>query len=667
MKLPKRPLAVPCCLIGVEAGATRTVAIAVSGDHPEPVFEKWVERATSPSSAATCRRTVRQAGSLPRQASGLFHPRQRYQTSSKPVRHEFGPANLWLLDDRQLIHHLQTIARSMPRPTSLAIGMAGARTAADHARIRRAAAQVWPGVPCYASSDLETGLMAGEEVTPPSGRSGSRRRNAAMVRVLILSGTGSCCFGRAADGRTVRFGGWGHILGDRGSGYEVGLLGLKAVVHAFDHDRKWPLLGQHILRALALNEPENLVGWAQNASKADIAALALEVFRAAAQRDKIAVGILEATARTLASDAAACARFVTRPGTPVQFVLAGSVLLKQPAFATRVQRAVTRLWPRAVVSPLKRESAWGAVELARRNSGAPIPDLNSVPAAREDSPAPTLRALVASPTEQRNPRSMKLDELSLADAVTLMLEEDRRIPAALLAQRRKIERSVKLIVRSLKRGGRLFYVGAGTSGRLGVLDASECPPTFCTPPEMVQGIIAGGQTALWSSVEGAEDDAAAGAQAVAFRHVTRRDTVVGIAASGRTPFVWGALGEAKRRGAQRILVCFNPHLVVPQGHRPDLIIAPNVGPEILTGSTRLKAGTATKLVLNIFTTLAMVRLRKVQSNLMIDVHASNDKLRDRAVRILQALTRADDATARAALERTGWKIREAHTLLHRHQ
>jgi N-acetylmuramic acid 6-phosphate etherase len=184
---------------------------------------------------------------------------------------------------------------------------------------------------------------------------------------------------------------------------------------------------------------------------------------------------------------------------------------------------------------------------------------------------------------------------------------------------------------------------------------------------MVQGIIAGGQTALWESVEGAEDDPQAGARAVEFRGVGRRDVLVGIAASGRTPFVWGALREAKRRGATTILLCFNPFLKIPPSDRPVLMIAPRIGPEILTGSTRLKAGTATKLILNIFTTLAMVRLGKVRSNLMIDVKASNTKLRDRAVRITQQLSGADSAASRAALERSNWEIQKACARLRRYQ
>ena len=176
---------------------------------------------------------------------------------------------------------------------------------------------------------------------------------------------------------------------------------------------------------------------------------------------------------------------------------------------------------------------------------------------------------------------------------------------------------------------------------------------------MVQGVIAGGQRAIWEAVEGAEDDPAAGAAAVSFRGVTRKDVVVGIAASGRTPFVWGALEEASRKQARTILLCFNPNLKIQKTWRPDLIIAVDVGPEILTGSTRLKSGTATKLILNMFTTLAMVRIGKVLSNLMIDVKASNTKLRDRAVRIVQQLTNWDYERARRALEKHNWEIKKA--------
>jgi N-acetylmuramic acid 6-phosphate etherase len=191
------------------------------------------------------------------------------------------------------------------------------------------------------------------------------------------------------------------------------------------------------------------------------------------------------------------------------------------------------------------------------------------------------------------------------------------------------------------------------------LDASECPPTFRLPPNRVQGIIAGGRTALWKSVEGAEDDAAAGAAAIAHRGVRSRDVVVGIAASGRTPFVWGALWAARQRGARTILLCCHPRLEIPAARRPDLVIAPDTGPEVLTGSTRLKAGTATKIILNMLTTLAMVRLGKVTGNLMTDLQPSNEKLRRRAIRMVQTLTGAGAPAARAALEKAKWRVKAA--------
>jgi N-acetylmuramic acid 6-phosphate etherase len=269
------------------------------------------------------------------------------------------------------------------------------------------------------------------------------------------------------------------------------------------------------------------------------------------------------------------------------------------------------------------------------------------------------RSLKMSPTEERNPKSIKLDQMPLGKAIRLMLSEDAKIPQKLLKEARKIEKVTEAIAKAFRQGGRLFYIGAGTSGRLGVLDASECPPTFRSPPKMVQGIIAGGNRALRKSVEGTEDDSGAGAKEIQSRKVDGRDVVVGIAASGTTPFVWGALREAKRRGAATVLVCFNPYLEVPKEYQPRIVIAPNLGPELLTGSTRLKAGTATKLLLNIFSTLAMVKSGKVIGNLMVDLNPANVKLRDRATRIVQQFADVDYATARETLERNGWVIKKA--------
>jgi N-acetylmuramic acid 6-phosphate etherase len=251
--------------------------------------------------------------------------------------------------------------------------------------------------------------------------------------------------------------------------------------------------------------------------------------------------------------------------------------------------------------------------------------------------------------------------MPLDQAIQLMLAEDATLPGKILAESAHVAWTVEAVTKAFASGGRLIYCGAGTSGRLGVLDASECPPTFRTPASLVQGIMAGGRQALWSAVEGAEDDEAAGIQAVVARAVTAQDVVIGISASGHAPFIWGCLAEARRRGARTVLVACNPayrdHPLL------DRAILPDTGPEVLTGSTRLKAGTATKLVLNLITTLALARSGKVMSNLMIDLHPSNSKLRGRAIRIVRELTGVDEAAARAALESHGWVIRQAVTTL----
>ncbi|MBI3882252.1 MAG: N-acetylmuramic acid 6-phosphate etherase [Verrucomicrobia bacterium] len=606
-------------------------------------------------------------------------------------RLELGAANLRLLTDAQLLKHFRVIRRTLPVPSALCVGLAGMRTENDRKRILRTAELVWPRVPCHATNDLETALAAAEPAQHSTFNIQRSTLNSPSARVLVLSGTGSCFFGRAADGRTAKFGGWGHLLGDKGSGYEIALRALKAVVFYLDSVGEWSRLGKNILRALSLNEPNDLSPWVVAASKSDIAALAPEVFQAAAHGDTIARDILAGAASSLAKDAVSCARklfkvqgskFKVRGSrAPVEFVLAGSVLLRQPKFAARVAAHLRQAWPGAIVTPLARESAWGAVALAQAGvgtgrrpvralkgrktiSGITSPNTTASDVSSAPAGAGTSRRLVPtscelSPTERRHPRSMNLDRLSLTEAIVLMLREDEKIPVAVLGERKSIERAIRLIVRAFKRGGRLFYVGAGTSGRLGVLDASECPPTFRTDPEMVQGIIAGGARALTTAVEGAEDDYDAGGRAVEFRGAGRRDVVVGIAASGRTPFVWGALAAAKRRGAATVLVCFNPHLEISRAQKPDVVIAPDFGPEILTGSTRLKAGTATKLILNLFTTLAMVRLGKVVGNLMVDLNPSNVKLRDRAVRIVRELTGADEERAQTTLVKSKWVVKQA--------
>jgi N-acetylmuramic acid 6-phosphate etherase len=260
-------------------------------------------------------------------------------------------------------------------------------------------------------------------------------------------------------------------------------------------------------------------------------------------------------------------------------------------------------------------------------------------------------------TEKRNPRSTHIDTLSTLEIVDLINSEDRTVPEAVGSQRESIAAAIDLIVDCFREGGRLFYVGAGTSGRLGVLDASECPPTFGVKPTLVQGIIAGGRRALVCSIEGAEDRADDGAKATDTKRVGPKDVVVGLAACGMTPFVRGALQRARQAGAATIFVTCAPEAV--KSLAADIIINPVVGPEVVTGSTRMKAGTATKLVLNMLTTAAMVKLGKVHGNLMVDLRAVNNKLRDRSVRIVMELTPLSRRQAQALLQRAEGKVKAA--------
>ena len=561
------------------------------------------------------------------------------------ARSELGPGNLRLLSDGQLRQLFRRITESCAQPAAVGIGLAGTRDAADLRRVRAAAESVWEDVPLAITHDLAIALAAAETTLAD--------------KILVLSGTGSCCYGETAD-RTVKVGGWGHLLGDRGSGYDIAISALRELIYCYDREQKWALLGQRVLRSLLLNKPDDLIAWIQIATKSEVASLAPVVFEA--ESDPIAKQILSAAGESLARDAIICAGRLGHndaKGEPVAFVLAGSVFLKQPSFARTVGRIIKAKSPGAVVAPLQREAAWGAIELARRAAAA-----NK--AAQIDAPLQATSAYyvpefipATSPTEQRNSNSTRFHEFSTTKMVDVMLDAESETVPALRQERRQILRAVDFAAETLKRGGRILYVGAGTSGRLGVLDASECPPTFRASPDMIQGIIAGGQRALWQAVEGAEDDAEAGASALRSRSVSPKDLVIGIAASGRTPFVWGALGWAQAIGAKTVLLCFNPSLKIKKEHRPDVVIAPNLGPEILTGSTRLKSGTATKIVLNMISTIAMVRMGKVIGNLMVDLNPSNVKLRDRAIRILRELTGCTPEAAEAALEENHWVVKNA--------
>lgn len=591
-------------ILGIEAGATRTRAVWLQGD-----------------------RTILAQQTL----AGL---------------------NLHLAGTTELESLLRSAAAQGPGPDAVGVGIAGARSAQDRHRIAAAIQRVWPGLPAWAGNDLETALAA----APPGWKG---------AEVLVLSGTGSCCFGRdPTGGSTTQVGGWGHVLGDRGSGFAIARAALRETLRRWEHTGRWPPLGARLLRALAMNSPEEWIDWSLQASKPEVAALAKEVFAAAHEGDGLARQLVREAMTELAEDALVCARRIARPPRPVRFVLAGGCLLSSPGGNRWLARRLRAGRPDSRVVRLETEGAVGAARLARAlctqgpsRTGASRATESGV----SEPPLPDWmpEALGLSPTEERHPASIDLDRLPLRQAIRLMIAEQEAVTAALETQVPAIEKAVRRTVRALRQGGRLFYVGAGTSGRLGVLDASECPPTFRASPDQVQGIIAGGPRALWAAVEGAEDDWVAGMEAVRCRGVKPADVVVGIAASGRTPFVWGAIEAARAVGATTMLLSFNPRIRFRRGRRPDVWICPETGPEVLTGSTRLKAGTATKLVLNMISTLAMVRLGKVAGNLMIDLDPTNRKLRARAVRLVRELTGTTESEAAAALREAGWVVRRA--------
>lgn len=264
-------------------------------------------------------------------------------------------------------------------------------------------------------------------------------------------------------------------------------------------------------------------------------------------------------------------------------------------------------------------------------------------------------------SEQRNPNTLHIDALSPLEVVTLLNHEDKQVAFAVEKNLPQIAQAVEHIVAAFQAGGRLVYMGAGTSGRLGVLDASECPPTFGVPSSMVVGLIAGGETALRNAVEDAEDNREAGEQDLRHIHFSNKDVLVGIAASGRTPYVIGGLTYAKQLGAITISLVSNPNIIMSE--IADIAITTAVGPEALTGSSRLKSGTAQKMVLNMLTTAAMIRLGKCYQNLMVDVQATNQKLKARAIRIVMQATDCDQLTAEQTLHTTNGNAKLAIMML----
>jgi N-acetylmuramic acid 6-phosphate etherase len=354
------------------------------------------------------------------------------------------------------------------------------------------------------------------------------------------------------------------------------------------------------------------------------------------------LGVIEAGASVLAEFTRAVALRLQWPEPVVK--LFGGLFAHHDDYAALFRMRLSVLLPGSHVEVCREGGAPGAVWLAD----------HCIPRTTSATAAPDRGSLAQASTEQSNPRSATLDAMTPQEMVDLFANEEEYVVNALRAQRENLARAVELVSTALTNGGRLFYIGAGTSGRLGVLDASEIPPTFGASPELVQGIIAGGALALHRAIEGAEDQPEGGALAIKQRGVGAADVVCGIAASGRTPFVLGGLAEARAAGARTILLTCNSARTRTGW---DVEIDLPVGPEIVTGSTRLKAGTATKVALNLISTAAMVRLGRVKGNRMVDLGISNEKLRDRGTRMVADALQLSYTEARTRLEAANWNVR----------
>ena len=558
-------------------------------------------------------------------------------------RGKLPPSNFRLVT----LDRLRTIFSELPKQIDRAGFFLAGCGLEDRPILSRLCAEIWPTAKIITGNDRDSGLAAA------LGRGDG---------IVVNAGSGSSVTGRRGD-KIEKAGGWGHILGDAGGGYFLVIQALRLILREYDLHRGEGQFTAKILRALSLNNLDELVRWAQTAAKMEIALLAPVVFEAAASGDASVIEIIEEGARVLCeyTEAVASRLHVLAP----KVVLMGGLFHRDSIYTHAFRRRLKKNLPDARVATAEQPPELGAAWLA-----AELGDNATFHSKLSQNEIDSLAAAI---TEHRNPRSENLEKMSARELVELFVEEEKFVHDALRGAIADLTRATQIVTESLRIGGRLFYVGAGSSGRIGVLDASEIPPTFGVSPDLVQGVIAGGATALYRSVEGAEDEHNAGALVMDQRGIKNSDVVIGITASGRTPFVLGALRRAKSLGAKTILLTCNPaaRAVVadvspvedkaasdaPENVVVDLAIKLEVGPEVLTGSTRLKGGTATKVALNIISTGAMVALGKVHSNLMIELHTSSGKLRDRAVRVVAQLANCDYDSARNMLEASDWDLR----------
>jgi N-acetylmuramic acid 6-phosphate etherase len=596
--------------LGVDGGGTKTAAVLLSGDNRE------IARAVRGPS--------------------------NYHSVGLPV----AEAAL-----REAIHQvLASAGLTATDVTAIGLGMAGVGRPGDQRVVQDMLSHIARFRRVVITHDAEVALIGGV----------GHRHGA-----VLIAGTGATAYGVNTHGAAWRADGWGYLVGDEGSAYWIGVEGLRAAARAHDGRGPATALEDLLVSHLGLSDADALVTLIYadaSGSKGQVvprlANLAPLVSHAARGGDTVAQAILQEAGRRLSNTLNAVVRGLNMTNEAFEAVLMGGVLRARDLVWKTVTVALKEIAPRARVIEPRHDAAVGAALLAQQAGEERVEKEAEEPGESGEGNGKKEAIPI---TETRNPRTAAIDTLSSLEIVKLINDEDAGVAPAVRQELPQIARAMDVIVERLRQGGRLLYFGAGTSGRLGVLDASEIPPTFNASPDLVQGFIAGGDVALRRSVEAAEDDAAAGAQVVRDAGVNEADVAVGITASGGAPWVLSAVTEARRRGAATVAITCNPDSLLAR--LVEVVIAPVVGPEVVAGSSRMKAGTAQKMVLNMLSTATMIRLGKVYDNLMVDVQPTNVKLRHRAIHILREAAGVDSEAARRALKATEDQIKPALVML----
>jgi N-acetylmuramic acid 6-phosphate etherase len=555
-----------------------------------------------------------------------------------------GPSNLYCVSTERVRQALieamsQAVATAsvdLDQIGAITWALAGLGRSEDRDLLAEATRDVLPGIPRRLESDALAALVGGAGNT---------------FGVVLIAGTGMISYGVNWRGEHARAGGWGHSL-DQGSGYELAQEGLRAVVRAYDSCGLRTILTHALPSALGLKSSVDLFSWinAPERQLAEIAALAPVVLAAAEDGDPVALDIVARAADHLSAAVESVVQRLNLIGLRFPMVITGGLPGGSAFFRQVVSQAIQTRLPAVQPQAPQADAAVGAAMLALELIGQPIHS----PPRPEHASTVTAETLA---TEKASVLSRDLDRRSVWEMVGIMHVEDNRALRSVRAVLPEISQAVEAIVPRVRAGGRLIYVGAGTSGRLGVLDASECPPTFNTDASQVMAIIAGGRSAILEAKEGVEDDTEVGCQDIAALNVTDTDCVVGITASGRTPYTLAALREARERRALAVAVVCNQ--LTPLVEIADIVICPLVGPEVIAGSTRLKAATAQKTVLNMLSTLTMVLLGKTYGNLMVDLRQDNEKLRARARSIVAQACSVEEEEAAKMLAQSGGDVKVA--------